>query len=97
MKKQPFYVVLTEPGPNQEFVECETPDGKSITVGGMRKRADGHWVLGPFVEVERHVHVGPDDACAECGLDIRDNVHMDATEALAASRADAKNSPGGKG
>ena len=51
----PVYVVLSEPGPHQEFVECETADGRRVKTG-MRKRADGYWVLGPFL------HKGFDDA-----------------------------------
>jgi hypothetical protein len=45
---QKVYVVLSEPGPHQEFVECETTDGRSVKVG-MTKREDGYWVLGPFL------------------------------------------------
>lgn len=56
MSGKPFYVVLTDsldaPQRPQLFVECEDADGKSVKVGGMRKREDGYWVLGPFVEYE---------------------------------------------
>lgn len=34
--------------PNPEgarFIECETPDGKSVSVGDWRERADGLWEL----------------------------------------------------
>lgn len=47
---KPFWVVCTEPGPHQEFVECETADSKSVGVGEWEQRSsDGYWQLGPFV------------------------------------------------
>lgn len=32
----------------------------------------------------RHIHVGPDDTCAECGFDIRNTIHMNMWAARAA-------------
>jgi hypothetical protein len=34
------------PGPEAgRFVECETPDGRSIRAGEWRDRGDGYWEL----------------------------------------------------
>jgi len=45
---EPFYVIMEGEGPNMQFVEIETADGRGIGVGKWARREDGLMQLGPF-------------------------------------------------
>lgn len=52
------------PGPEgPRFVECETPEGKSVNAGEWHQRADGLWEL----RVATTVPAEPTDAMANAG------------------------------
>jgi hypothetical protein len=61
-----------------------SPSGKSASLsvaaladarGPITGAALREWAADQ-IEKAKHIHVGPDDACAKCGRDIRDLIHV---------------------
>lgn len=63
------FVFDSPPGPEgARFVECETPDGRSVNIGEWHRRTDGLWEVRVRVDDTPEGHVKVPTSSAEARM-----------------------------